>query len=148
MITIRAIKLNDLDKGFPDILENLVPPELDKERSKKILEGIIDNPRHKIFVAEDKDNSNLVVGTTTLLVEQKFIGKGMKVGYIEDVSVKKGYERQGIGRKLVSFATDYAIQKELCSKVLLYCSKSNVVFYEKIGYKLLDDTAVMRFDKS
>jgi ribosomal protein S18 acetylase RimI-like enzyme len=148
LITIRPIKLKDIDKGFPDILENLVPAELDKESSKKILEGIIDDPRHKIFVAEDNDNSNCVIGTTTLLVEQKFIGKGMRVGYIEDVSVKKGYERQGIGRKLVSFATDYAIQKESCSKILLYCSKSNVAFYERIGYKLLDDTAVMRFDKS
>ena len=147
MITIRSINLKDIDKGFPEILENLVPVELDKDRSKEILEGIINDSKHKIFVAEDKGKEDIIIGTTTLLIEQKFIGRGMKVGYIEDVSVKRGYERQGIGRKLVVHATTHAIQKEGCSKVLLYCSKNNIPFYEKLGYKQLNDTAIMRLDK-
>jgi hypothetical protein len=42
-------------------------------------------------VAHDKLN-NKIVGTTTLFIEPKFINKGMQVGYIEDVSVRKGYE--------------------------------------------------------
>ena len=152
MITIRLINLKDIDSGFLDILDNLVSAEMDKEKAKEILQNISSNPRHKIFVAEDfiedKNSTNIIVGTSTLLIEQKFIGKGMKIGYIEDVSVKKGYERQGIGRKLVSHVTDYAIHKEYCTKVLLYCSSHNMPFYEKIGYKLLNDTLVMKFEKS
>ena len=71
---------------------------------------------------DNKNSANIIVGATTLLTEQKFIGKGMKVGYIEDVSVKKGYERQGIGRKLVSFVTNYAVQKE-------FCTKNNIILF-------------------
>ena len=94
MITIRLINLKDIDKGFPEILENLLPVEMDKAKAKEILQNIINESKHKIFVAEDdlidnKNSANIIVGATTLLTEQKFIGKGMKVGYIEDVSVKK-----------------------------------------------------------
>jgi glucosamine-phosphate N-acetyltransferase len=88
-VTIREIKYEDLDKGFLDVLENLVPSDIDsKEYAKNILQKIQKNSLHKIFVAED-DSTGEVVGTTTLLIEPKFINKGMKVGYIEDVSVRK-----------------------------------------------------------
>ena len=87
---IRKIKYEDIDKGFLDVLENLVLPDIsNKEHAKNILQKIIMNPLHKIFVAED-DSNGKVVGTTTLLIEPKFINKGMRVGYIEDVSVRIG----------------------------------------------------------
>lgn len=117
----------------------------DKEYAKSILQNIKSNSLHKIFVAEDDSNGN-VVGTITLLIEPKFINKGMQVGYIEDVSVRKGYEGLGIGSKLVTYATTYAISIEGCRKVLLYCSKKNKPFYEKLGYQLAKDTFVMKFE--
>ena len=103
------------------------------------------NSLHKIFVAED-DSNGKVVGTTTLLIEPKFINKGMQVGYIEDVSVRKGYEGLGIGSKLVTYVTTYAISIEGCRKVLLYCSEKTKPFYEKLGYQLAKDTFVMKFE--
>jgi glucosamine-phosphate N-acetyltransferase len=105
------------------------------------------NSLHKIFVAEDNSNGK-VVGTTTLLIEPKFINKGMQVGYIEDVSVRKGYEGLGIGSKLVTYATNYAISREGCRKVLLYCSEKTKPFYEKLGYQLANDSFVMKFESS
>ncbi|MBV9667118.1 MAG: GNAT family N-acetyltransferase, partial [Nitrososphaeraceae archaeon] len=76
----------------------------------------------------------------------KFINKGMRVGYIEDVSVRKGYEGLGIGSQLIKYATTDAISVENCKKVLLYCSERTRTFYEKLGYKLTRDTFVMRFE--
>ena len=146
MVTIREIEYEDIDKGFLDVLENLVPPDIsDKERAKNILQKIKMNPLHKIFVAED-DSNGKVVGTTTLLIEPKFINKGMQVGYIEDVSVRKEYEGLGIGSKLVTYATTYAISIEGCRKVLLYCSQKTKPFYEKLGYQLANDSFVMKFE--
>ena len=146
MVTIREIKYEDIDKGFLDVLENLVPPDIgNKEHVKNILQKIKMNPLHKIFVAED-DSNGKVVGTTTLLIEPKFINKGMQVGYIEDVSVRKEYEGLGIGSKLVTYATTYAISIEGCRKVLLYCSEKTKPFYEKLGYQLAKDTFVMKFE--
>ena len=52
----------------------------------------------------------------------------MQIGYIEDVSVRKGYEGLGIGFKLVNHATSYAISNEDCKKILLYCSEKNTPF--------------------
>ena len=70
----------------------------------------------------------------------------MLVAYIEDISVRKGYEELGIGFKLVNYATNYAISNEDCKKVLLYCSEKNKPFYEKLGYKSANNTFVMKFE--
>jgi glucosamine-phosphate N-acetyltransferase len=96
-------------------------------------------------VAED-DKNGKITGTTTLFVEPKFINKGMKIGYIEDVAVSKDYEGLGIGSKLVTYATNHAISIEGCKKVLLYCSKRTQPFYEKLGYRPIEDTIVMKFE--
>lgn len=146
MVVIREIKVSDLDKGFLDALNNLLPPDINnKEYAKSILQKVKSNLLHKIFVAED-ETSGKIVGTTTLLIEPKFINKGMKVGYIEDVAVSKNYEGLGIGSKLVTYATNQAISIHNCKKVLLYCSLKTRVFYEKLGYKIAEDTVVMKFE--
>ena len=146
MVTIREIEYEDIDKGFLEVLENLISSEIDdNKKAKDILKKIKSNPLHKIFVAQH-DTDNKILGTTTLLIEPKFINKGMQVGYIEDVSVRKGYEGLGIGFKLVNYATNYAISKEGCKKILLYCSEKNTPFYQKLGYKLANDTFVMKFE--
>lgn len=169
MVIIRAIEFEDIEKrGFLDVLENLVPVGLDRIRAKQILQEIKSNRLHKIFVAQeeeeeegieqqeqqiqtqgdiDEKKKTKVVGTATLLVEPKFINKGMRVGYIEDVSVRKGYDGLGIGSQLITYATQDAISVEGCRKILLYCSKNTMPFYEKLGYKLVDDTFLMKFER-
>ena len=145
MIIVREIEYDDIDKGFLIVLENLLPPEIDNRTAKNILKKIKQNPFHKIFVSQDNTNDK-IVGTTTLLIEPKFINKGMQVRYIEDVTVSKGYEGLGIGFKLVNYTTKYAISSQSCRKLLLYCSEKNKPFYEKLGYKLANDTFVMKVE--
>jgi glucosamine-phosphate N-acetyltransferase len=141
------MEYEDIEKGFLEVLENLVPADIDKKQAKEILQNIKSNPLHKIFVAEEEQQGcKKIVGTTTLFVEPKFINKGMRVGYIEDVSVKKGHEGLGIGSKLVTYATKHAISEERCQKILLYCSEKNRPLYDKLGYKLAADTFVMKFE--
>jgi glucosamine-phosphate N-acetyltransferase len=142
LATIREIEYDDIDKGFLEVLDNLLSPNIDHKQAKDILKEIKSNPLHKIFIAKD-DTTDKIVGTATLLVEPKFINKGMKVGYIEDVSVKKEYEGTGIGRQIVEHATKEARTVQNCAKVLLYCSDKNEKFYEKLGYKIANDTSVM-----
>jgi glucosamine-phosphate N-acetyltransferase len=161
LVIIRQIEFGDIeDRGFLEVLENLIPAGIDRIQAKQILQQIKSNPLHKIFVAQEeqqyqqdadldemkKRKKIKVVGTATLLVEPKFINKGMRVGYIEDVSVRKGYGGLGIGSQLVTYATNDAISVEGCRKILLYCSKNTMPFYEKLGYKLVDDTFLMKFE--
>ena len=76
-----------------------------KEVAKDILKKIISDPNHIIHVAEDNGK---IVGSTTLLIEQKFIHKGGYVGHIEDVVVSKEFEGRGIGIKLVTSLLEIA----------------------------------------
>ena len=135
--TIREIEEKDiLSGGLLEVLENVAPVgDLDKSTAKMILKDIKSNPLHRIFVAvvQDGTNQGLIVGTTTLIVEPKFILGGGRVGHIEDVAVRAGYQRKGIGFKLVNYATDQAAEMR-CVRTVLDCSDENIPFYEKIGY--------------
>ncbi len=145
MVTIREIENEDIDRGFLEVLDNLLSPDIDNKTAKNILKEIKSNPLHKTFIAKD-DVTDKIVGTTTLLVEPKFINKGMIVGYIEDVSINKDYEGLGIGRQIVDHVTNYAKTIQQCKKVILYCSEKNKPFYEKLGYKSANDTFVMTLE--
>ena len=135
--TIREIEENDIESGrLLEVLENLAPVEgLSKSDAKRILKKIKSNPLHRIFVAviEAGSNQGLIIGTTTLLVEPKFIFGGGRVAHIEDVAVRAEYQRKGIGFKLVSYATEQAAIMR-CVRTVLDCSDENIPFYEKIGY--------------
>jgi glucosamine-phosphate N-acetyltransferase len=134
---IREIEENDIESGgLLEVLENLAPVGgLSKPAAKAILKDIKSNPLHRIFVAvvQDGRNQGLIIGTTTLLVEPKFIFGGGRVAHIEDVAVRAEYQRKGIGFKLVNYATEQAAIMR-CIRTVLDCSDENIPFYEKIGY--------------
>ena len=131
-IIIREIEEEDLDNGFLEALDNLrKASDLDNSKAKEVLKKIKQNENHIIHVAMD---GNKVVGSTTLFIEQKFIHQGGLVGHIEDVVVRKDYEGQGIGMKLVISLLDVAKQRK-CYKTILNCEDSLKPFYEKIGFK-------------
>ena len=117
-IKIRDIVESDIDNGFLESLDSLRnASDLNKDTARDILKKIIENPDHVIHVAEVDGK---VVGSTTLLIEQKFIHKGGKVGHIEDVVVSKEFEGRGIGIKLVTSLLEVA-KTENCYKTILDC---------------------------
>ena len=131
-IKIRDIVESDIDIGFLESLDSLRnASDLDKDTAKNILKKIIENPDHIIHVAEVDGK---IVGSTTLLIEQKFIHGGGKVGHIEDVVVSKEFEGRGIGIKLVTTLLDVASVKN-CYKTILDCKEELIPFYERIGFK-------------
>jgi glucosamine-phosphate N-acetyltransferase len=131
-LEIREIKAADLENGFLDALQNLSDTGgLSPGEARKILASMRGDPNRHIFVALASDRQ--VMGTTTLLVEKKFIHRGGLVGHIEDVAVRKGYEGRGVGGSLVVAAVQRA--KELgCYKCILDCKPELVGFYEGLGF--------------
>ena len=131
-IKIREIVEADIENGFLESLDSLrKASDLDKETARVILEKIILNPDHIIHVAEENGK---IVGSTTLLIEQKFIHNGGRVGHIEDVVVSKEFEGRGIGIKLVTSLLKKAKEME-CYKTILDCEEKLIPFYERIGFK-------------
>ena len=140
-IEIREIEEDDIEKGFLETLDFLRnASSLDKNKAKEILKKIKQNPNHIIHVAIDDEK---IVGSTTLFIEQKFIHDGGYVGHIEDVVVRKDYERKGIGIKLVTSMLERAKEKN-CYKTILDCKDDVKQFYERIGFK--HESSGMRYD--
>ena len=142
-IIIREIEEDDLEKGFLETLDFLRnASDLDKNKAREILKVIKQNKNHIIYVAIDNKK---IVGSTTLLIEQKFIHDGGLVGHIEDVVVRKDYEGKGIGIKLVTSMLERAKEKN-CYKTILDCKDDVKQFYERIGFKR--ESNGMRYDHS
>ena len=96
-----------------------------------------------IYVITEGENGKQLVASGTLLIEQKFIHNGGKVGHIEDVSVLKEYQGQGIGSKLIKRCLTLA-KFHRCYKTILDCSDQNIDFYVKNGFNVKG--VLMRFD--
>jgi len=140
-IIIREIEEDDLENGFLETLDFLRnASDLDKNKANEILKKIKQNPNHIIYVAIDNKK---IVGSTTLLIEQKFIHDGGLVGHIEDVVVRKDCEGKGIGIKLVTSLLERAKEKN-CYKTILDCKDDVKQFYERIGFTR--ESNGMRYD--
>jgi len=140
-VTFRKLEESDIMGGFLESLDSLrKASDLSEEKAKEIFNKIKSNPNHVVFVAV---LDSKVIGSTTLLIEPKFIHKGGKVGHIEDVVIAKEYQGTGIGEKLINFVLDHAKQNQ-CYKTILDCTDDVKQFYEKIGFK--KHSNCMRFD--
>ncbi len=140
-IVIRELQEDDLFNGFLESLDSLrKASNLDSQKAKQIYAKIKSNPNHVIFVAV---LDGKIVGSTTMIIEPKFIHDGGYVGHIEDVVVAKEHQKKGIGEKLVTALLDYA-RKNNCYKTILDCKDDVKPFYEKIGFK--KEANCMRFD--
>ena len=140
-IIIREIEENDLENGFLESLDFLSKASnIDRDKAREILKKINHDPNHIIHVAID---DNKIVGSTTLLIEQKFIHEGGLVGHIEDVVVRKDYEGKGVGMKLIRSLLDCAKEKN-CYKTILDCKDDVKPFYKKIGFH--EESNGMRYD--
>ena len=140
-ITIRKLQKDDLENGFLITLDSLrQASNIDKKTAEKIFDKINSNPDHIIAVAVIEGK---IVGSTTLLIETKFIHNGGRVGHIEDVVVDKEYQRKGIGEKIITYLLRYA-KDQGCYKTILDCVDDVKPFYEKLGFK--HNANALRFD--
>ena len=140
-ITIRKLQKDDLWNGFLLTLDSLrQASNIDKKTAEKIFDKINSNPDHIVVVAVIEGK---IVGSTTLLIETKFIHNGGKVGHIEDVVVDKEYQRKGIGEKIITYLLRYA-KDQGCYKTILDCVDDVKPFYEKLGFK--HNANALRFD--
>jgi glucosamine-phosphate N-acetyltransferase len=128
-IVIRELQRDDLQRGFLEALAALTDVNLSADQAAEIFARLA--PNQHIYVAIDGDR---VIATTNLLVEQKFIHSGGRVGHIEDVAVTKDVQGRGVGSNLVRFALDQA-RKMSCYKVILHCKPELRAFYGALGFR-------------
>ena len=140
-LNIRELRKDDLWNGFLITLDSLrQTSDIERNKAEKIFEKIDSNPDHIIVVAE---LDGKIVGSTTLLIEPKFIHDGGLVGHIEDVVVDKNFQGQKIGEKIMKFLLEFAKNRG-CYKTILDCTEEVKPFYEKLGFKHVANE--LRFD--
>jgi glucosamine-phosphate N-acetyltransferase len=137
-IKIRQMYRKDLDNNFLETLSALKPTTLTLDRLKHIHSKRVNIVKTFVAIKDYK-----VVGTVSLLLEQKFINDGGICGHIEDMSVHKDHQKQGIGKALIEFAVEYA-RKKKAYKIILDCADDKVGFYMSCGFVIWQNS--MRID--
>ena len=102
------------------------------EKYEEIYDEIFKNSI--IFIIE---YNNKLIATAKLIIEQKFIHKLAKYGYIEDVIVDENYRKQNIGKDIIKYIVDYCKTNNFF-KITLSCNKSLINFYEKNNFEVYD----------
>ena len=140
-IKIRKLQRKDIYNGFLLSLDSLrKSSHIKPKKANAIFNKISKNPHHVIYVAIENSK---IIGAASILIEQKFIHDGGKVGHIEDVAVRKEFQGKGIGKKIVNALLKYA-EKQGCYKTFLIVQMNLIPFYENIGFKRYSNS--MRFD--
>lgn len=127
----RHIESDDYYKNYLTLLELLTIVEKDKisyKQFKNFVENLSNN--HIIIVIQD---NNKIIGTGTLLIENKIIHNMGLVAHIEDIVIDNNYRKQGLGKKLIDELINISIQSK-CYKIILDCNEKNVNFYQKSGF--------------
>lgn len=140
-IKIRKLQKKDIYNGFLLSLDSLRKSSDIKPKKANLIFDKISKNSHQIIYVAVKDDK--VIGSASVLIEQKFIHNGGKVGHIEDVVVKKEFQGKGVGQKIVAELLKYA-ERQGCYKTILDCTDELIPFYEKIGFKRHSNS--MRFD--
>lgn len=131
---VRELNKDDLNPsfGFLETLSNLAEVgDLSLEKSEEVLE-IINAQCSRVLVAVNEEGQ--IIGSITLMLEQKFLREGKLAGHIEDVVIRKGYEGMGIASTLIKKAIEIA-KESGCYRLTLDCKNKLVPFYEKFGFK-------------
>ncbi|MDE1813450.1 MAG: GNAT family N-acetyltransferase [Thaumarchaeota archaeon] len=140
-IKIRKLQKKDIFNGFLLSLDSLrKSSHMKPNKANAIFDKIAKNSHQVIYVAVDNSE---IIGSASILIEQKFIHGGGKVGHIEDVVVRKEFQGKGVGNQIVVALLKYA-QKQGCYKTILDCTDELIPFYKKIGFKIHSNS--MRFD--
>lgn len=126
---IRKLRKSDVINGYTDTLQNLRQVNLNTDQIGAILDNRPNNIETYIAIIGRK-----VVGTVTLIYEQKFIHSGGKVAHLEDLSVHPDHLKCGIGGKLIEYCIK-AATKAKCYKLILNCDKHTKQYYKRFGFR-------------
>ncbi|CAB3365265.1 Hypothetical predicted protein [Cloeon dipterum] len=133
-LLVRPLSSDDYDKGFIQLLSQLTKGGdvsrqdfLDRFASMKRCANT-----YYVTVIEDT-HLGRVIGSATLVVEQKFIRNCALRGKLEDVVVNDSYRGKQLGKLIIS--TISLLAEELgCYKISLDCKDQLVPFYTSLGY--------------
>jgi len=123
--------------------ENIDPESIKDDDFNERLNLIKSNQNHFVYLMFFKD---ALIGTTSVLIEPKFIHGMGSIAHIEDVVLDSKYHGKGYGQTLLQHAINQIIKSPLNPyKVILNCNDRMRPYYEKIGFEYKNNQMAMYF---
>lgn len=143
MITIMKITYDDLD-DLSNLYEELLGRKTNLQKFNENFDWINSNKDYLLIGAKD-DNGNLI-GSLLGIVCKDLGGECKPFIVIENVIVKSGCRKMGIGKELMIFIEEFARSRNCYFTMLVstFRRKGAHKFYESIGY---DKDVVQGFKK-
>lgn len=132
-IICRNLNSNDFYKGYLDLLEQLTDV-CKNEITYKCFESFVETLflNHHIIILEDT-NTNKIIGTGTILIEQKIIHNMGKIGHIEDIVVDSNYRKKGLGQQIINKLKNIGKDNN-CYKIVLSSTDIGMGLYKSCGF--------------
>ncbi|KAL3872913.1 hypothetical protein ACJMK2_036089 [Sinanodonta woodiana] len=132
-LRMRPLCRGDYDKGFMSLLSQMTKVgDVSREEFEARFTAMEACPDSYYIVVIEDTMTKKVIGSGTLVIEQKFIRKCSSRGRIEDVVVHNQYR----GKQLVKLMMDtlMVLSQQLgCYKVSLESEDDRVMFYSQFG---------------
>jgi GNAT superfamily N-acetyltransferase len=127
---IRKLEKNDY-KNYLNLMNQFRPIQqnLDFDSFSNIYDQIFKSS--EIYVALIDKN---IIGSITVIYEQKFINNCALYAHIEDIIVDENFRNNKIGSKLLNYVKKKALDKN-CFKCTLVCNKDVANFYFKNNFE-------------
>ncbi len=107
---------------------NTIDTEKVRNYIKKLTECQV-NKKHLLIMKYEHD----IIGTGSILIEDKIIHEMGKIGHIEDVVIDKSFRELGLSKKLLQELIEIGKNND-CYKIMLNSSDELKFFYEKFGF--------------
>ncbi|KAJ1529312.1 hypothetical protein ONE63_006105 [Megalurothrips usitatus] len=150
-LRVRPLRRADFHRGFLQLLSQLTAVgDVSEEQFLKRFDAMQSCPNtYYVTVIEDTTNGQ-VIGSSTLVIEQKFIHGCAVRGRLEDVVVNNTYRGKQLGKLIIMTVT--LLAEELnCYKMTLDCKDNLIPLYSSLGYFLEKGNSnymQIRFDKA
>jgi glucosamine-phosphate N-acetyltransferase len=127
---IRLLKKTDYI-NYLNLMKEFRPIEININYEKfcEIYDNIFKNSEIYIAIIDNK-----IIGSITIIFEQKFINNCAIYAHIEDVIVDEKYRKNKIGSKLLEYVKNISKEKK-CFKCTLVCNKNIEEFYLKNNFE-------------
>ena len=142
MYTIRKITRHEyiwitssiIHKLFSQLTESVL---LSQTKFQKWFTEVQSNPCFTLFgiiESETEYSKPTLVGLGTLWIQPKYYHNNRRSGHIEDIIIDKKHRQKGLGKKLIEYIIETAINAD-CYKIQLHCTEEMQKFYERLTFK-------------
>jgi len=119
-LCIRRLRYPDLQHSYYDVMSLLSEVDRSILRTREILDSLEND--YVYFVVEDMD-TKMIIGTGTIIITNTST-KLSKLGYIENIMIRKDYQNIGLGNMILQRLNSYCLDIRHCIKITVNCDSN------------------------